>query len=177
MRAFGQLRRLRQLHVLYRDVLGSHYCTFTAAELAALRPLTELRELSIRYKSWWRLGPPYNRYRQRPYFAAISGDVTHEALLAFAAARPRLRHLDIMVPIASDDNYRESVADVVSFLPRLGSLCPRLEYLGLQMDLALEGLAAGTDGVSAAAPVFPELHSLDIGVRDGHADWKAKRQS
>jgi hypothetical protein len=176
MCAFGQLRRLRQLRVLYRAHLGSYHCTFTAAELAALRPLTELRELSIRYRSWCRLGPPYDRYRREYYAGAAGGAVTHEALLAFAAALPRLRHFNIMVSIASSDTYRESAADVIAFLPRLGVLCRRLEYLGLQMDLALEGLAASTDGTSATAPVFPELRCLDIGVRDGCPDWIAKRQ-
>jgi hypothetical protein len=61
-------------------------------------------------------------------------------------------------------------------LPRLAALCPRLEYLALQLDLALSGLAAGADGALDMVCAFPELLHLDIGIRDGDPRWIAEQQ-
>jgi hypothetical protein len=175
------LRSLRSLHVHFGEHMRFERYAITAHALAALATLQALRELSIMHAAVLsREHPPYGAYPGWSWRPLGADAVSHDTLLQFAASMPRLRHMELMAPIALSEDYHASQysrsvrrgAAVASFLPQLGALCPQLECLRLAMAFWLEGLAesaaesgsATATTSSMAKPVFPELRVLDVGV-------------
>ncbi len=157
VRAFGELRSLRVLHVNFYDGL----CGLTPAELAALRPLADLRELCLtegvsRDRS-------YDCAVRRQWAESPEVAIPRDDLLAFEAPLPLLRRLELVVPHYSFNRSRKSNARA-DFLAVLSASCPRLERLRLSMSCKLDSLTR-----ARSTPAFQELRCLQVHLSDDAA--------
>jgi hypothetical protein len=157
VRAFGELRSLRVLRVHFFEGL----CGLTPAELAALRPLAELRELCL--TQGVDRDSNYDCTVHRRLAATPEDAITHDDLLAFVAPLPHLRRLEFVVPYYSFNTSLQSNARA-DFLAVLSASCPRLELLRLPMRCQLGSLAS-----ARTTPAFPELRCLDVYLSDDAA--------
>jgi hypothetical protein len=152
LRACGQLHALRQLDVRFAGIV----CEPTATDFAvALHPLLALRDLTImflpvadgRHRCLW-------GYARCPFPFAYNPDaLTHGTILDYAANRPDLRTLALVLPRF----YGAGNADDI--LARLGQRCRRLERLQLTGRCSLRPLLHASED---ALPRFPELRFLDV---------------
>ncbi len=170
VRAISQLHSLRVLDIIF----NAGYWFFTRHDLLALSALSDLRELGVVSKCLdSQPGHPYYKFdsNSKHVIGPHTGTnmVTDAVLLAFAATRPQLRRLEIVVPLGhsahisdNTDWYDCSGSGSSSclcgtFLLLLAERCPRLEVLRLAGLCALEALEHARD-----EPAFPVLRLLHV---------------